>query len=606
MAILEEDVARVRDATDMVQLVSQHVGLKRVGSRWMGLCPFHQEHTPSFSVNAEIGRYYCFGCLASGDAIAFVEEVEHTDFVGAVEYLANRTGITLRYTDAHQGDARRDRKRLVDVVARAVDFYHHRLLTGPDAGAARAYLRTRGFDGELVRTYRLGWAPDDWDQLARHLRVSDKVLADSGLGFVNRAGRQQDFFRGRVLFPITDPQGEPVGFGGRKLPGADGPKYRNTSETTLYRKSRVLYGLDRSKTEIVHQDRVVICEGYTDVIGFARAGLPIAVATCGTSLTEEHVKVLRRFTRRLVLAFDPDAAGQAAAERVYGWERAHDLEVSVVALPPGDDPADLAQRDPDGLRTAVEEAQRFLGFRVERALREGDLGTPEGRARAADAALAMVAEHPDELVRDPYVMLVADRCRLDAARLRERVEHLRRHPPPKDDRSRRRSHPPDDEPERGVTGPAPRAKPFRETPETEALRIAIHRPDEILGSLVEPLFADPDHLAVFRAVCDHRGDARAAARSLEPGPAALLTRLAAEETEADPHDVLARLADRAGQRVLIDLEREARLSTDPLAYAPLLSWVKLRLEQVRDEHDVSRAAVDQLVTWLAEHAAEGA
>lgn len=603
MGIVDEDIARVRDATDMVQLVSQYVGLKRVGRRWVGLCPFHQENTASFGVNAELGLYHCFGCGVSGDAITFLREIEHLDFVGAVEQLANRAGVTLRYTEAHQGESRKARARLVEVVRKAADYYHDRLLTGSDAGAARAYLRERGFDGDLVRQYQLGWAPDRWDDLARHLRLPDQVLIDSGLGFVNRVGKQQDFFRARVLFPIADAQGDSVGFGGRKLPGADGPKYRNTSETQLYRKSRVLYGLDRSKTEIVQLDQAIICEGYTDVIGFARAELPIAVATCGTALTEDHVKILRRFTRRLLLAFDPDAAGQAAAERVYEWERAHDLEVSVVALPAGDDPADLAQRDPEALRTAVASAQRFLGFRVERSLAGADLTTPEGRARAVDQALAMVAEHPDELVRDPYVMLIADRCRLDGARLRARVDHFRDHPPPKMVRSNRARSARMDEPEQ-ATGRPQVAKPFRPTAESEALRVAVHRPESIMATLAEPLFVEPSHLALYRALRDSGGDARAATATLDPEPAALLARLAVEETEAEPDDVLVRLAERAGQRALTELEREARASDDPLAWSPVIAWLKLRLEELRDEHSDGRAVVAQLVAWLSERDAE--
>ena len=607
MGILDEDIARVRDATDMVQLVSQHLALKRVGNRWTGLCPFHQENSPSFSVNAELGLYYCFGCRASGDAVTFVKEMEHTDFVGAVEYLANKAGITLRYTDDHQGDSRKERNQIVEVIRKAADYYHDRLLTSPDAGAARSYLRSRGFDGELVRQYGLGWAPDRWDDLARHLRVPDKVLTDSGLGFVNRAGKQQDFFRARVLFPIADPQGDVLGFGGRKLPDTDGPKYKNTSETSLYHKSRVLYGLDRAKTAIVQSDRVIICEGYTDVIGFAQVGLPIAVATCGTALTEDHVKILSRFTKKVTLAFDPDAAGQAAAERVYEWEKRHDLEVSVALLPAGDDPADLARRDPDALRKAVEQAQRFLGFRVEQVLAAGDFGSPEARARVADAAAMRIAEHPDRLVREPYALQVAAHCKVSDAQLVARVEHFREHPPPKEDRTRVRSPRAGDD-ERNDAAPAagrPR-RPFRDTPETEALRLAVHRPAEMLDLLTEALFEDADHLAVFQALDSSGGDVGRAAGTLDDDAQALLARLSVEETSAEPVDVLTRLAVRAGHRAMAELEREARVSGNPLDWAPLIGWLKLRLEEAGDERNLGGEAVGQLVAWLAERAAEGA
>ena len=398
MPIVDEDVERVRLASDLVDVVSKHVALRKVGRRWTGLCPFHAERTPSFSVNGEDGLYYCFGCQARGDVISFVRQVEQLDFVGAVEWLAARSGITLRYTTAGEGRERQRRKRLVEAMAAAVEWYHDRLLSSADAATARSYLRSRGYDGEMVRQYNLGWAPDEWDALSRALKLPDDVLRDSGLGFLNRRNRQQDTFRGRVLFPIFDVQGDPVAFGGRVLPGGDGPKYKNSSDTPIYAKGRVLYGLDHAKSEIVKADEVIVCEGYTDVIGFDQVGLPRTVATCGTALTEDHLRSLRSFARRLVLAFDADAAGQAAADRVYEWERRFDLDVAVAKMPSGSDPADLARSDPEVLRTAVAEAVPLLGFRVARVLDAGRLSTPEGRTRAAEAALGVIREHPNDLV----------------------------------------------------------------------------------------------------------------------------------------------------------------------------------------------------------------
>ncbi|HET7489616.1 MAG TPA: DNA primase, partial [Acidimicrobiales bacterium] len=419
MGIVEEDVARVRAATDFVQVASEHLALKRVGRRWVGLCPFHAEKTGSFSVNAEEGLYYCFGCQAKGDVITFVREVEHLDFVGAVERLAARAGIELRYDEAREGKERQRRAILVEAMERAVEWYHQRLLSGQDAAPARAYLRSRGYDGDVVRAFRLGWAPGDWDALARTLRLPDDVLRDTGLGLVNSRNRQQDSFRGRVLFPIFDVAGKPVAFGGRNLPGADGPKYKNSPETPIYSKSRTLYALNWAKDEVVRTGEVVVCEGYTDVIGFFGAGVRRAVATCGTALADEHFRTLKNFARRIVLAYDADAAGQAAAARFYEWEQRYELDLRVAALPPGADPADLARQDPSALVRAVAEARPFLAFRLERVLSGADLGRPEGRARAAEAAMAVVAEHPSELVRDQYVMLVADRCRIDPDRLRQ-------------------------------------------------------------------------------------------------------------------------------------------------------------------------------------------
>ncbi|HEX8803269.1 MAG TPA: DNA primase, partial [Acidimicrobiales bacterium] len=422
MGILDEDVAAVRAASDIVGIIGQYVQLRRVGRRWTGRCPFHDENTPSFSVNADIGVYYCFGCQVRGDVITFVREVEHLDFAPAVEWLAAKTGVTLRYTDRNEGEGRKRRTRLLEVVERAVDWYHERLLSGADAGRARSYLRERGLDGDVVREFRIGWAPDAWDELCTALRLDEATARETGLGLVNRRGRLQDHFRARITFPINDDQGRPISFGARILPGGERPgnqgKYQNTTETPLYNKSRVLYGLDRAKAAMVTADTAVVCEGYTDVIGFHRAGVPLAVATCGTALTDDHVALLRRFARRFVLAFDADTAGQAAAERFYRWEREHDLEVTVADLPPGQDPGDVARSDPDRLPAAVEHARPFMRFRLDRAFAAADLSGPEGRARAAERALAIVAEHPDALVRDQYLMDVASRCRIEPDRLR--------------------------------------------------------------------------------------------------------------------------------------------------------------------------------------------
>jgi DNA primase len=321
VGILDEDVARVREATNMVAVVSEHIALKRVGRRYQGLCPFHAEKTPSFSVNPELGLYHCFGCGAGGDAIRFVREVEHLDFATAVERLAAKAGITLRYDDAAVGRDRQRRDRLVEATAAAVAFYHRLLLEDPGAGVARKYLRSRGFDGDVARAFSLGWSPDSYDALSLHLQRDKKFarqdVLDAGLAFVNRVNKLQDFFRSRVMFPIFDVRGDPVAFGGRALEG--GPKYKNSPESTIYQKSRILYGLNWAKPEVVAKSEAVICEGYTDVIAFFGAGVPRAVATCGTALAEDHVKVLRNFAPNLVLAYDADDAGQNAALRIYQW-----------------------------------------------------------------------------------------------------------------------------------------------------------------------------------------------------------------------------------------------------------------------------------------------
>ena len=427
MAIPDEDVAAVRSATDILALIGEYTPLKRVGRRYVGLCPFHAEKTGSFSVNAEEGLYYCFGCQASGDAITFLRSIEGCDFVEAVERLAARSGIAIRHDIAGKDQPDREgRKALLAVMEQAVAFYHEELLSRPEARRARQYLRSRGYEGPTVRQFRLGWAPETGRALVGAVRAPRDLLVKAGLAHEGQHGLR-DAFRGRVIFPIFDPAGKAIALGGRILPGGAegaGPKYRNSPETPIYSKRRTLYGLNWAKQAIVQTGEVVICEGYTDVIGFFTAGVPRAVATCGTSLTEEHFRLLGRFAKRVVLAFDADAAGQSAAARFYEWEKRHELEVSVAALPAGSDPADMAMREPQALQLAVENARTFLSFRVERALVSSELKTGEGRARAAEAALAMVAEHPNELVRDQFLVTVSDRTRVETERLRPRLEAL--------------------------------------------------------------------------------------------------------------------------------------------------------------------------------------
>jgi DNA primase len=368
VGIAEEDIARVRAATDVVAVISEHVALKRVGRNFSGLCPFHGEKSPSFSVSPEKGTYYCFGCQAKGDVITFVRELEHLDFSSAVEKLATKANITLRYDSEAASKDRIKRTKLLEATAQAAEWYHDRLRTAPDAAPARKYLRSRGYDAEAITRFKIGWAPEGWDTLCKSLHLPADVARDTGLGYTSKIGKLNDFFQSRILFPIFDAQGQPIAFGGRKMPDADGPKYKNSSETKLYSKSRVLYGLNWAKSQIVEKGEVIVCEGYTDVIAFHRSGLPRAVATCGTALADEHFQILKNFARRIVLAYDADAAGQNAAEKFYAWERKYEIDLFVVALPPGEDPAELAQHDPERLAAAVRDAQPFLRFRLERLL----------------------------------------------------------------------------------------------------------------------------------------------------------------------------------------------------------------------------------------------
>ncbi len=595
MGIVADDVARVRAATDIVAIIGEHTEIKRSGRQWMARCPLHGERTPSLSVSPDKGVYYCFGCQRSGDVITFVQEIEGLDFAGAVEMLAARAGIRLTYTSRDESAARSRRKRLLESVAQARDFYHQRLLDGRDAGPARNYLRSRGYDGELVRRWKLGWAPDGWDHLAKKLRLSDDDLRDSGLGFQNRRGRQQDFFRGRILFPITDERGDAVGFGGRIMPGADGPKYLNTStEAKVYDKSRVLYGLHEHRKEIVRAGRAVVCEGYTDVIGCATAGIELAVATCGTALTEDHVRLLKRFSAdRLVLAFDADAAGAAAAGRVYAWERQFELEVLVADLPAGADPGDMGRTEPEALRRAIDNALPFLQFRVDRALAGADLSTIESRARAAERAVAVVREHPDPMVRDPHVVQIADRCQVDP-------DHLRRFAAGGPSMAPARSGGAIGDDRGSADG---RPTPMdRLTPEDEALQLAVHRPGEVAGRLHATLFGDPAHREAFEALARTGGVVEACDQVSEPA-ARLLHRLAVDAGRASVEDVLARVARLTAGRAMNSLRRLAASTADPALrqqYSASVAWLKAQSERL-DERNTTAEALAVLLPWLVEH-----
>jgi len=620
VGIVEEDIAKVRSATDFVQLAGEHVALRKVGRRWNGLCPFHPEKSPSFSLNAEEGLYYCFGCGAKGDVISFVRDLEHLSFVESVEKLAARSGIALRYDDAAVDRDHQRRIRLQETLELAVEWYHQRLMSSRDASGARAYLRSRGYDGEVVRQYRLGWAPDGFDNIVKALgdklgQSRDALLGETGLAFRNKADRLQDSFRARVLFPIFDPSGRPIGFGGRVLVGGSGPKYKNTAETALYAKSRTLYGLNWAKEAVVRLGRVVVCEGYTDVIGLHRAGVGEAVATCGTALAEGHVRVLANFARRIILAYDADGAGQAAAERFYAWEKQFDADIAVAALPAGSDPADLAASDPSALEKAIAEARPYLDFRLERLFGRSDLSGHEGRARAASAAMELLSEHPNELVKDQYLMQVADRCSIEPALLRSGAWREARPAPggapgrtggsarPTDRRAgpERGPRPPvdDRDPDEGSSSPVRIRGAGLRGPEIEALRLAVHRREEMLGRLDEFLFADQVNRTIYRrlvgAVSLHQAIEDADGEVVDR-----LQRLAVEEATEQPDDVMVRLIERTGARALAKLQREARAAEDPAGYAPAVGWLKLELERLR-EPETTRDAESRLVPWLMAH-----
>jgi DNA primase len=399
------------------------------------------------------------------------------------------------------------------------------------------------------------------------------VLRDTGLAFTNKAGRMQDSFRGRVMFPIFTENGDPVAFGGRILPGSTDPaKYKNSSETGIYAKSKTLYGLHWAKGDIVASDQVIVCEGYTDVIGFHRAGVRRAVATCGTALTEDHVRLLKRYASQVVLAFDADAAGQGAAQRFYEWEERYQVRVSVARFPEGKDPGDLSVSDPDALRAAIDGALPFLGFRVNRVLNSRLLRSPEDRARMAQDALAIVNEHPNVEVRKLYAGQVATHVGLPVNDLVALAE-------------------------RGSRTPTVRVSPTRrvgaaENAEFVAVAMLMQRWDDIAPWLVEDLFSDDVARRAFLAVAEAGGAVEAALELADPEAREFLERAAVADLEADPVVEARNLIAATTRRMLA---RQVRVTDhDQLR---VMRNARLALEQI-DDPDAADGAAEALLGWL--------
>jgi DNA primase len=403
--IKDASVDEVKAAADMVSVVSARSPLRKAGARYVGRCPFHEERTPSFSVNAVDKLYYCFGCGAKGDLITFVRETEQLDFAGAIEWLADRFNVQIEYeeTSPQQDARRRRRERLLEVLEAAASFYERYLWDSQAGSLARDYLAGRGLGEEVCRQYRLGLAPGGSTLTRKALErgfTRDELLA-AGLG--NRRGN--DYFFGRLLFPLADARGRVLGFQARKL-REDDPlkaKYVNSPEGELFRKGDLLYGLDRARAAIAKQERAVVVEGNTDVLALSQAGIEPVVASMGTALTERQLKELSRLTNRVWLCFDGDAAGETATLRGMELAAAQGLDVRVVALPAGFDPADLAE----GFDTRLGRAETYLGYRVRLEI-ERAADRQEGFIRVREV-LARFEESPE---RQDAIRYAADKLDL--------------------------------------------------------------------------------------------------------------------------------------------------------------------------------------------------
>lgn len=435
--IRQADVEEVKARTNIADIVGERVALKSAGvGSLKGLCPFHDERSPSFHVRPQVGYYHCFGCGESGDVYSFLRAMDHLSFTEAVERLAARIGYTLHYEDGGAAPETSGRSRLYAANAAAAEFYRGRL-ADPDAEAARRFLGERGFDAGAAAHFGVGYAPKGWSALTDHLlaqKFTREELTQAGLVSTGQRG-VYDRFRGRVVWPIRDVTGQVIGFGARKLYDDDpGPKYLNTPETPIYRKAQVLYGLDLAKRDMTRGDvrRVVVVEGYTDVMACHLAGVTTAVATCGTAFGAEHMKIVRRIigdeqSAEVVFTFDPDAAGQKAAVRAFAETRTLNAQSFVAVAPDGLDPCDLRlQRGDAAVANLMRTKVPMFEFVIDQRIKGLDLGTVEGRLAGLAAAAPLLADIRDEPLRRRYEHVLARRLGEDLAEVHREVERVRR------------------------------------------------------------------------------------------------------------------------------------------------------------------------------------
>ena len=414
---------RVKQQADIVRVVGEYVRLRKSGQNFTGLCPFHSEKTPSFAVHPVKQIYHCFGCGVGGDVFKFVMEMDKVPFPDAVRAVAEKCGIPVPRAREHTPEERREnqqRTSLVDLHREVAAFFAQQLAGTLEGKAARAYLLDRGLDTEAIARFGIGYAPSGGDALLRAVKQKypEKVLETSGLFSRDQGGRPYDRFRRRIMFPIANDSGKIVAFGGRAL-GDDLPKYLNSPETPIYSKSSVLYHLDRAKEALRQSDFAVLVEGYMDAIAVARAGISNVVASCGTSLTETQVKLINRFTRRIVVNYDPDTAGQAATERSLTILLEHGADVRVLALPGGKDPDSFIRAEgAPAYEKLLAAAPAYVDYLIARA-RKMDLATGEGKLRAVNFLLPYVQRIPDHLLRSEWATRIAQQLRIEEPVLRE-------------------------------------------------------------------------------------------------------------------------------------------------------------------------------------------
>ncbi|CAN5317565.1 DNA primase [soil metagenome] len=568
--IRDEDVVLLRERAPIADVIGESVQLRPAGGgRLKGLCPFHDEKTPSFNVNPALGYYMCFGCGESGDVISFVRGTEHLSFVETVERLAQRYGVPLHYEQgtAAAGRQASQRTRLVEAHKLAAALYAEQLGSA-EAVTGRQFLAERGFDQAAATTYGVGYAPQGWDHLVKHLRSKGFNQEEMVLGGLASEGRRGpiDRFRGRLVWPIRDLAGDVVGFGARKLYDDDnGPKYLNTSETPIYKKSSVLYGLDVAKKEIARRRQAVVVEGYTDVMACHLAGIPTAIATCGTAFGADHIGLIRRLLMdqdemrgEVVFTFDGDAAGQKAALKAFGEEQRFVAQTFIAISPDGMDPCELRLARGDvAVRDTIAARVPLVEFAIRSVLADYDLETVEGRIGAMQKAAPLVAKVKDRALRPEYARRLAGWLGMEVEPVAARVAELAG-----DGRA----------PQQRRAPARPAADAASVAVERELVKLAVQQPLLVapqFDALGDDVFTGPDLQAVHGVI------AKAGGTTTSPGGEAWVTAL----LEASPSDEVRSLVTRlAVEAPLSDLEPDDRYAGAVLARCQELAATRATAE----------------------------